>query len=1104
MIAGGLAGTNSIYQKVANVAYSAAQANDLVALQAAIDKYQGSATKFASGMKGSSHVKWGAQVHQYATQAAADLKAKTKATASVDAIQGPVKLSEFKQVGAKPGGSNPGALYKHPDEPNSTYLVKGNKQLQTGNVTVAVSDDRAKNEVLSSKLLTAAGVGAPTMGLVDLGKEHGGGLGVASLMVAGAASFSPTNAAHVAAAQADFAVHAWLANYDVLGMGFDNTVIKDGKAINIDPGGALLFRAQGMPKGFEHGVKNGVLDATAPEFESMRVTTSEQMKVFGSMTSEQLKASAQKLANIDDATITKLVSTYGPGDDKAKAALTQNLIARRDAILAKTGIKVTAAMTQPIAPEAPKAASPEKTAALKEQVKQTVDALQAEGKKIVGNIKAAEYKVPSPMLSNDASDSSKTLATAIHMAAQKKDLDGLGLVAATAKMNLALAKQGGNKNEINDASELWANATDNIANVKAGIEASAKKIAESAPDYLSVLFPGTTKPDFKGSPKITTFYGLETDKANAAYQKGDLAGLKALAKDPKNGVYFTTHPSPNSKLLQGHYNALVQALEGSNAATVMANAQAADAVVSKPVENPPKPRETKPDSKSAMPDHDSFKLPSENTNSASFNSKLSVLKNHSQNGDVKAILSMSYGTNTYGKKLAKIANSTLAALGSSHVVQPGQKPNSHAGLLGGSTPQQVAAAAAKTGTTAPKSVEQTKAKERGSWMNMAPGEKVVEQGEAFGVKWAKVETPAKGYDPSAIAAPPDFFKNGTQGETGKWKSSKKGVNEANNAAVNLIFATATNGGTPEKVQNIDFDVVNKDTGIPTGQKMKIDQHPAGGVKEYHTQVVSELSAQLKTGSKLYQSGSFTGQYSNASKQLANNFAKKDYTEFKAHQRKAADYLVLSQDAASNLPVPQQGQFKEFKPGQKIHDDFQKASSDAFSKLTETEKKAAKAYTGSSYSNWNDALRTGDVNSTHFKGAQPLVKAFEKAAVEVPEGTILWRGIEVGQATYESVVGGLIQDGSFNSASYGSKPAFEGKSTWLRIHVAKGVKAVHATSFSVFNSSEREIIIQNGVRYAVLKVEKHDVFEIDDVMTGNKQKFKNKTIVDVIALPHDEP
>lgn len=1101
-IAGGLQGSNAVYQKVANAAYAAAQAGDLVSLGAAIDKYKANAQKFAQGQKTSSHVKWGAQVHQYATQAMTDVLAKTSATASADAINGPIKLTEFKQVGAKPGGSNPGALYTHPDEPSSVYLVKGNKQLQIGAVTQAVSDDRAKNEVLASKLLLAAGVGAPTMGLVDLGKEHGGGLGVASLMVSGAAAFNPNNAAHVAAAQADFAVHAWLANYDVLGMGYDNTVIKDGKAINIDPGGAILFRAQGLPK----QLTGGVLDASAPEFESMRSTTGEQKKVFGSMTKEQLTASAQKLAEIDDATIKKLVSSYGPGDAAAKAKLADNLIARKNAILAKAGLATPGflgASAPAAAPAAAKPAAPSQSE-IKAAAEKTLVVLAREGKKIVENIKPESYKVMPPMLSKSAAEHHKTLVAAIKIAAEKGDLEGLGTAAATAKMNLALAKQAGDKTD--DASEVWLHATDQIANLKAKIAEDAKKIAEHAPIKAS---PGAMeKPKFTASSEnIVKFYTALADKAQAMHAAGDLAGLKALADDKKSGKYFVSHASPNSKLLQGHYNALVQDLEGKSAASIVANANAANAAVSKPVENPPKPKEVGPASTAAMPDFDSKLLSAENTNSASFNSKLMQLKNVAQNGDVKAILSMSYGTNTYGKKLAKLANSALAALGSPHNVLPGQKANAHPALTGGATPAQVVSAAATVGAAAPQPTKTKAPAQRAGWLDLKPGEKVIEQGEAFGVKWAKVETPAKGYDPTAIPMPPDFFNNGTQGPSGKWKSSKKEVNDANNAAVNLIYSTATNHGTPDKVKNLEFDVVDKNTGVPTGQKIKIDAHPAGGVKEYHTQVLSELQAQLKTGSKTYQSGSFTGGYSKAASQLASNFKKKAYAEFKAHTRKAADYLVLSQDGASNLPVPQAGQFNEMKPGMKVHDNFKKASDDAFSKLTSAEKQAAKAYTGSSYSNWNDALRTGEVDSSHFKSAQPLVKAFEKAAVEIPEGTILWRGIGVGQSTYESVVGGVIQDGSFNSASYGSSPAFSSHSTWLRIHVAKGVKGVHATSFSGFGTGEREIIVQNNVRYAVLKVEHHKVLEIDNIMASGpnkKQKFTNKTIVDVIALPHDAP
>jgi hypothetical protein len=176
----------------------------------------------------------------------------------------------------------------------------------------------------------------------------------------------------------------------------------------------------------------------------------------------------------------------------------------------------------------------------------------------------------------------------------------------------------------------------------------------------------------------------------------------------------------------------------------------------------------------------------------------------------------------------------------------------------------------------------------------------------------------------------------------------------------------------------------------------------------------------------------------------------------------------------------------------------KAASDAgYNKLNSAEKSALKAYTGSAYSNWNDALRTGETKSSSFKSAQPMVEAFKKAATEVPEGTILWRGLGVGSATYKSVVGAIVQDGSFQSASYGDKPAFSGYQTWLRLHIGKGVRAMQATTFSHFSTSEREIILQNNVRYAIMKVENHDNYKT----TGGASAGK-KTIVDVLVLPHE--
>jgi hypothetical protein len=115
------------------------------------------------------------------------------------------------------------------------------------------------------------------------------------------------------------------------------------------------------------------------------------------------------------------------------------------------------------------------------------------------------------------------------------------------------------------------------------------------------------------------------------------------------------------------------------------------------------------------------------------------------------------------------------------------------------------------------------------------------------------------------------------------------------------------------------------------------------------------------------------------------------------------------------------------------------------------------------------------------------KAFHKAATDLPEGIILHRGIGVGGDTYKSVVGSVIQDGSFQSCSYGKNAAFSYHPSQLRIHVGKGVKAVMATTFSKFGSAEREVILHPNTRYVVLSVE----------------NVGGKNVVNVLALPHKD-
>ncbi len=258
----------------------------------------------------------------------------------------PRKLSTYGQaVAPKTGGSNPGGWYK---DGNTEWLVKGNSKKFFGSVTPEQSDNRAANEVLASKLIrSVVKFAAPDMKLVDLEGKYGGGLGVASKKIPSLHYFNPNNYDHLEAAQKTFALHAWLANYDVLGMGYDNLFInQNDKAVNVDPGGALLFRAQGLPKGSSHGVINGLLDPSAPEFESMRTTTQEQKAVFGKMTASQLKDSAKFLESITDEKIKKLVNTYGWGSDADKAALAENLIQRKNSILQKAGITATSSVPQ--------------------------------------------------------------------------------------------------------------------------------------------------------------------------------------------------------------------------------------------------------------------------------------------------------------------------------------------------------------------------------------------------------------------------------------------------------------------------------------------------------------------------------------------------------------------------------------------------------------------------------------------------------------------------------------------------------------------------------------------------------------------------------------
>jgi DNA topoisomerase IB/8-oxo-dGTP pyrophosphatase MutT (NUDIX family) len=233
-----------------------------------------------------------------------------KAQASAPTPAGALKLSGMKKIGGQLG-SNPGGKYQ--DDAGTAYYAKQSK-----------SNDHAKNEVLAARLYEAAGSPILPALLADMGN---GKLGTATKW-ADATNINLSDATDRKDAHDHFATHAWLANWDAVGLGQHqndwNQARVNGAMTTLDPGGSLLYRAQGGPKGSAFGTAVG-------EWDTMRDKKNAH-GLYTDMTPAQLKASAAKVTGVTNATIQKLVEEHGPGDAKARTALADKLIARRDDI----------------------------------------------------------------------------------------------------------------------------------------------------------------------------------------------------------------------------------------------------------------------------------------------------------------------------------------------------------------------------------------------------------------------------------------------------------------------------------------------------------------------------------------------------------------------------------------------------------------------------------------------------------------------------------------------------------------------------------------------------------------------------------------------------
>jgi len=129
-----------------------------------------------------------------------------------------------------------------------------------------------------------------------------------------------------------FVLDAWLANWDVIGLSYDNIVVdSDGVPWRIDVGGSLRYRAMGSPKGSAFGPEVG-------ELETMRTKNSKGKVVYAGLTDEEMRDGAERLAAISPVDVSRILDEAGL-TGASKKELLDTLLARRADILAKTGVE---------------------------------------------------------------------------------------------------------------------------------------------------------------------------------------------------------------------------------------------------------------------------------------------------------------------------------------------------------------------------------------------------------------------------------------------------------------------------------------------------------------------------------------------------------------------------------------------------------------------------------------------------------------------------------------------------------------------------------------------------------------------------------------------
>jgi SPP1 gp7 family putative phage head morphogenesis protein len=240
--------------------------------------------------------------------------------------------------------NTPGVSLKSMDD--LTFVVKEKKGAVFSDksnlkwlVTPTQSESHARNQFLAANLYNFAGVNVESTDIVAIDPAKfpntAATVGVKTIhapgelgLVDSMKKFSKTKEL----VNENFAIDAWLGNWDVVGIGYENIAVdKYGVPKRTNIGGSLLYRANGTPKGAAFGNTVGEIDSLRnPHINAASA------KVFADVTDDDIRAGVAKLEKLSPATIDFVVEQSGfTGAEATK--LKNTLKARRQDLIDKYG-----------------------------------------------------------------------------------------------------------------------------------------------------------------------------------------------------------------------------------------------------------------------------------------------------------------------------------------------------------------------------------------------------------------------------------------------------------------------------------------------------------------------------------------------------------------------------------------------------------------------------------------------------------------------------------------------------------------------------------------------------------------------------------------------